>query len=177
MHLKQAHVLHSLSTLPGLDSFQWFITIDMINCFHACLAKRSDKWLFYAWVHQPWMHYCNIHLFRSGDVNVEAEQSFQCASRQATCLRGLFLLTYSVTFFYSTGEKSVHLHTDNRSFSELNENLFLWLLYNFQGWSQQPRGNWTGNNRRSTFWRYGKTCTLCSGLNYSNLSGPATSHY
>lgn len=32
----------------------------------------------------------------------------------------------------------------------------IFLLMDLQGWSQQPRGNWTGNNRQSTSWRYRK---------------------
>lgn len=54
------------------------------------------------------------------------------------------------------------------------------LLMDLQGWSQQPQGNWTGNNRQSTSWRYReKKITLLQiiweGLMLYYLSGCATS--
>lgn len=52
------------------------------------------------------------------------------------------------------------------------------LLTGLQGWSQQPRGNWTGNNRQSTSWRYKRGGHNCKwyGRVYCNIICLAALH-
>lgn len=79
------------------------------------------------------------------------------------------IVNLSIIFTKKTPKTSEH-----KSFLyQLSANVCLCnqrLLYiDFQGWSQQPQGNWTENNRQSTSWRYRKKkktpCTLSGGFN------------
>lgn len=157
----------------------------MINCFHTCLAKISDKLLFLC------MSASTLNTLLQHSLiqvrwcdHVEAEQGLpmymktnnmpeRCVSVNLQCNN--FLKRNKDGNLSNLRLVSVHLHTDNRSFFWTKGTSVL--VLQLSGLITTTTRKLDREQQAEHFLEVWQTCTMCSGLNYSNLSGPATSHY